>query len=85
MRDAYAKCAAEVETKYGTKLTRLAALGISGMMHGYLAFDEKGELLVPFRTWQNTITGPSARASSRSSHASCSGGMFASVHGLDRE
>ncbi len=36
--------------------------GISGMMHGYLAFDEKWNLLVPFRTWQNTITAPAAKA-----------------------
>ena len=35
----------------------IAAMGISGMMHGYLAFDKDWNLLVPFRTWQNTITG----------------------------
>ena len=39
---------------------RIAAMGISGMMHGYLAFDKDWNLLVPFRTWQNTITGPAA-------------------------
>ena len=44
VRDAYAKCAADVESKYGVKLERLAALGISGMMHGYLPFDEGGRL-----------------------------------------
>lgn len=60
VRDAYAKCAADVEAKYGVKLTKLAALGISGMMHGYLPFDEKGKLLVPFRTWRNVITGQAA-------------------------
>ena len=38
----------------------IAALGISGMMHGYLAFDKDWNLLVPFRTWQNTITGQAA-------------------------
>ncbi|MBO5606979.1 MAG: ATPase [Treponema sp.] len=43
--------------KYGVKLTRLRAMGISAMMHGYLAFDAAGNLLVPFRTWRNTITG----------------------------
>ena len=37
-------------------LDRVTALGISGMMHGYLAFDENWKLLTPFRTWQNTIT-----------------------------
>ena len=38
----------------------IRAMGVSAMMHGYLAFDENWELLVPFRTWQNTITGPAA-------------------------
>ena len=39
---------------------RIAAAGVSAMMHGYLAFDKDWNLLVPFRTWQNTITGPAA-------------------------
>ena len=60
VRDAYARCAADVEARYGVKLTRLAALGVSGMMHGYLPFDAKGEFLVPFRTWRNVITGEAA-------------------------
>jgi len=60
VRDAYAKCAADVEAKYGAKLERLAALGISGMMHGYLPFDEGGNLLVPFRTWRNVMTAEAA-------------------------
>jgi len=38
----------------------IAAVGVSAMMHGYLAFDKDWNLLVPFRTWQNTITGPAA-------------------------
>ena len=38
----------------------IAAAGVSAMMHGYLAFDENWELLTPFRTWQNTITGQAA-------------------------
>ena len=42
--------------KYDVKLTKFAALGVSAMMHGYLVFDENDELLVPFRTWRNTIT-----------------------------
>lgn len=45
---------------YGVTLTRLGAMGISGMMHGYLPFDERGRLLVPFRTWRNTTTGQAA-------------------------
>ena len=40
----------------------IAVMGISGMMHGYLAFDEDWNLLTPFRTWQNTMTGDAARA-----------------------
>lgn len=47
----------DVREKYGTDLTGFAALGISAMMHGYLAFDADDALLVPFRTWRNTITG----------------------------
>ena len=46
----------DVETAYGEKLTHVGHIGFSAMMHGYLAFDEAGELLVPFRTWQNTNT-----------------------------
>ena len=38
----------------------IAAAGVSAMMHGYLAFDKDWNLLAPFRTWQNTITGPAA-------------------------
>ena len=56
LRDAYANCVADAAAKWGAKLTRLAALGVSGMMHGYLAFDGRGELLVPFRTWRNVMT-----------------------------
>ena len=60
VRDAYAKCAADAEAKCGAKLTRLAALGVSGMMHGYLPFDANGKLLVPFRTWRNVMTAEAA-------------------------
>ncbi len=42
-------------------LESVEALGISGMMHGYLAFDKDWNLLAPFRTWQNTITADAAR------------------------
>ena len=38
----------------------IAAMGVSAMMHGYLAFDKDWKLLVPFRTWQNTITAQAA-------------------------
>ena len=62
LRDAYAKLCADVESKYGLKLTKVAAMGFSAMMHGYVALNKEGELLVPFRTWRNTITGPAAEA-----------------------
>ena len=60
LQDCYAKMAADVKEKYGIAVTNLAAIGFSGMMHGYMAFNEKNELLVPFRTWRNTITGEAA-------------------------
>lgn len=56
LQTAYAKLAQDVESAYGEKLTRVGHIGFSAMMHGYLAFDKAGELLVPFRTWQNTNT-----------------------------
>ena len=56
LQTAYAKLAQDVENAYGEKLTRVGHIGFSAMMHGYLAFDKDGELLVPFRTWQNTNT-----------------------------
>ena len=56
LQTAYAALAEDVENVYGEKLTRVGRIGFSAMMHGYLAFDKNGELLVPFRTWQNTNT-----------------------------
>lgn len=47
---------ADVEQRYSVRPTTFSALGVSAMMHGYLAFDGAGELLVPFRTWRNTTT-----------------------------
>ena len=60
LQDAYAKLAANVEKTYGVKLTRVGAMGVSAMMHGYLAFDKEDRLLAPFRTWRNTTTGHAA-------------------------
>ncbi len=57
LQDCYQSLLSEVKEKYGCTIKRLGALGFSAMMHGYMAFDEAGELLVPFRTWRNTITG----------------------------
>ena len=56
LQAAYAAMAQNVEAAYGEKLARVGHIGFSAMMHGYLAFDKNGELLVPFRTWQNTNT-----------------------------
>ena len=56
LQDSYRKMAEDVKEKYGVTLTKVGALGFSAMMHGYMAFNEAGELMVPFRTWRNTIT-----------------------------
>ena len=56
LQDCFADLCKNVEKDYGVKLTSAAAMGVSAMMHGYLVFDDKGEQLVPFRTWRNTMT-----------------------------
>ncbi len=56
LRDTYASLAADVKEKYGVELEQIGAIGISAMMHGYMALNQEGDLLVPFRTWRNTIT-----------------------------
>jgi sugar (pentulose or hexulose) kinase len=57
LRDCYASLVANVRATYAVELKSVAALGFSGMMHGYVALDADGNLLVPFRTWRNNITG----------------------------
>jgi len=61
MQTAYRKMKREVSEKYGIKLTKIGSIGFSAMMHGYMAFDQQGQLLVAFRTWRNATTGPAAR------------------------
>lgn len=61
LQGCYKSLADDVEAKYGEKLTTLGALGFSGMMHGYMPFNAEGELLVPFRTWRNTMTEEACR------------------------
>jgi len=61
VRACYADLNKAVTEKFGEPITRVAAIGISGMMHGYLVFDKDGNQLAPFRTWRNTITGPAAK------------------------
>lgn len=56
LQDSYSKMAQDVKEKYGITLTNIGAIGFSAMMHGYIAFDKNDNLLVPFRTWRNTIT-----------------------------
>jgi len=57
---AVAELRTAVKDQYGVELTSLRSVGVSAMMHGYLAFDSNDELLVPFRTWRNTNTGEAA-------------------------
>ena len=50
VRSCFASLAEEVKNRYGIALTHVGAMGVSAMMHGYMAFDENDRLLVPFRT-----------------------------------
>lgn len=56
LQGCYRSLAEDVKNKYGESLTSIGSIGFSGMMHGYMAFNQAGELLVPFRTWRNTMT-----------------------------
>lgn len=56
----FANLKKDVREKTGIKLTTVGAIGVSGMMHGYLPLDRNGRMLTEFRTWQNTITGQAA-------------------------
>lgn len=60
LQECVASLLADAERRHGVRPTTVGALGVSAMMHGYLAFDADGELLTPFRTWRNTSTGPAA-------------------------
>ena len=65
LQDSYQKLSREVSEKYKTPLTTIGVIGFSAMMHGYMAFDQDGNLLVPFRTWRNTITGQASEELTR--------------------
>ena len=56
LRESFAELALDYKMKFQDELTEIDAIGISAMMHGYLAFDKNDKLLVPFRTWRNTNT-----------------------------
>lgn len=61
LQSSYAEMAAEVKKEYGVTITKIGSIGFSAMMHGYMAFDKEDNLLVPFRTWRNTITEEAAK------------------------
>ena len=65
LADCYSDLLKDINDKYGIVPTRFASIGFSAMMHGYLAFDKDEKLLVPFRTWRNTITEEAAEALTR--------------------
>ena len=60
LKGCYSSLKKDVKDRYGITIKNLKAIGISGMMHGYLAFNEEGKLLAPFRTWRNTCAGDAA-------------------------
>lgn len=62
LQDCYADLRRNVLKDYDTEIEILGAIGISAMMHGYMAFNDMDEILVPFRTWRNTNTGKAAKA-----------------------
>ena len=62
LQDCYADLRRNVKEQYDIEIETLAAIGVSAMMHGYMAFNKKQEILVPFRTWRNTNTAKAAAA-----------------------
>ena len=62
LQGSYSKMAANVREQFDVEIQRVASVGISGMMHGYMVFDREGKLLSPFRTWRNNITGKASEA-----------------------
>lgn len=60
LQDCYQDLLRDVKARYDVTITKLAGIGFSAMMHGYLPFDGEDRLLTPFRTWRNTITGQAA-------------------------
>lgn len=57
LQESYRRLSNEVFARYNVRIRTAGAIGFSAMMHGYLAFDQDGHLLAPFRTWRNTMTG----------------------------
>ena len=61
LQGSYSNMKKDVKDKYGVTITSIGSIGFSAMMHGYMAFNKKGDLLVPFRTWRNTSTGEASK------------------------
>ncbi|MGA7394642.1 MAG: FGGY-family carbohydrate kinase [Terrimicrobiaceae bacterium] len=61
LQESYRKLNKDVSANYNTSLQTIGAIGFSAMMHGYMAFDKDGNLLVPFRTWRTTTTARAAK------------------------
>lgn len=65
IQECYQELKQKVQQQYGVTLTKIGQIGVSAMMHGYLAFNKSAELLVPFRTWRNSTTGEAAKVLSK--------------------
>ena len=65
LQDCYADLCKDVKAQYGVQISKLAAIGFSAMMHGYMAFGKDEKILVPFRTWRNTNTAKAAATLSK--------------------
>ena len=73
LQDCYADLRKNVKAEYDCEIKQLAAIGISAMMHGYMAFGKDENILVPFRTWRNTNTAQLNFQSSSTSTSHCVG------------
>ncbi len=62
IQNSYQNMAGSVKRQFGVDIKSVRSIGFSGMMHGYMAFDQNGNLLTPFRTWRNNITGQASEA-----------------------
>ncbi len=62
VQNSYHNMVNSVKNQFGVDIKSVRAIGFSGMMHGYMAFDKNGNLLTPFRTWRNNITGQASEA-----------------------
>ena len=60
LQDCYHELQKDVKSQYGCEIMKLASIGFSAMMHGYMAFDKDGNQLAQFRTWRNANTSEAA-------------------------